>query len=86
MSYSSLMHGLKLAGVELDRKTLADIAVAPYVVRFEEERPGCLPPATGEWWSRLTSREAWRIAEIGSYSDDTARSAREAMADPIADY
>ena len=27
MSYSSLMHGLKLAGVELDRKTLADIAV-----------------------------------------------------------
>ncbi len=27
MSYSSLMHGLKLAGVELDRKSLADIAV-----------------------------------------------------------
>jgi large subunit ribosomal protein L20 len=27
MSYSSLMHGLKLAGVQLDRKTLADIAV-----------------------------------------------------------
>jgi large subunit ribosomal protein L20 len=27
MSYSSLMHGLKLAGVELDRKVLADIAV-----------------------------------------------------------
>ena len=27
MSYSSLMHGLKLAGVDLDRKTLADIAV-----------------------------------------------------------
>jgi large subunit ribosomal protein L20 len=27
MSYSSLMHGLKLAGVELDRKTLADLAV-----------------------------------------------------------
>jgi len=27
MSYSSLMHGLKLAGVELDRKALADIAV-----------------------------------------------------------
>ena len=26
-SYSSLMHGLKLAGVDLDRKTLADIAV-----------------------------------------------------------
>jgi large subunit ribosomal protein L20 len=27
MSYSTLMHGLKLAGVTLDRKTLADIAV-----------------------------------------------------------
>jgi large subunit ribosomal protein L20 len=27
MSYSKLVHGLKLAGVELDRKTMADIAV-----------------------------------------------------------
>jgi large subunit ribosomal protein L20 len=27
MSYSSLMHGLKVAGIQLDRKTLADIAV-----------------------------------------------------------
>ena len=27
MSYSALMHGLKLAGVELDRKMLADLAV-----------------------------------------------------------
>jgi len=27
MSYSRLMHGLKVAGVRLDRKTLADIAV-----------------------------------------------------------
>ncbi len=27
MSYSQLMHGLRLAGVELDRKILADIAV-----------------------------------------------------------
>jgi large subunit ribosomal protein L20 len=27
MSYSQLMHGLALAGVELDRKVLADIAV-----------------------------------------------------------
>ena len=27
MTYSELMHGLKLAGVELDRKVLADIAV-----------------------------------------------------------
>ena len=27
MSYSQLIHGLKLAGIELDRKILADIAV-----------------------------------------------------------
>jgi large subunit ribosomal protein L20 len=27
MSYSQLMHGLRLAGVELDRKVLADLAV-----------------------------------------------------------
>ena len=27
MSYSQFMHGLKLAGVELDRKILADLAV-----------------------------------------------------------
>lgn len=27
MSYSRLMHGLKVAGVELDRKVLADLAV-----------------------------------------------------------
>ena len=27
LSYSKLMHGLKVAGIELDRKTLADIAV-----------------------------------------------------------
>ena len=28
MSYSTLMHGLKVAGVELDRKVLADLAVS----------------------------------------------------------
>ena len=27
MSYSQFMHGLKVAGIELDRKILADIAV-----------------------------------------------------------
>ena len=27
MSYSTFMHGLKLAGIELDRKVLADVAV-----------------------------------------------------------
>jgi large subunit ribosomal protein L20 len=28
MSYSTLMHGLKVAGIELDRKVLADLAVS----------------------------------------------------------
>ena len=65
-----------------ERLTLADIAVAPYVVRFEEERPGHLPDSTARWWSRFTSRPQWATAEIGGYVDDTARSAREAMADP----
>jgi large subunit ribosomal protein L20 len=27
MSYNQFMHGLKLAGIEVDRKVLADIAV-----------------------------------------------------------
>jgi large subunit ribosomal protein L20 len=27
MSYSQLMHGLKVAGVDLDRKVLADLAI-----------------------------------------------------------
>ena len=27
MSYGQFMHGLKLAGIELDRKVLADVAV-----------------------------------------------------------
>lgn len=65
-----------------ERLTLADIAVAPYVVRFEEERPGRMMPRTRQWWSQFTSRPPWRVAEIGPYADDTARSAREAMTDP----
>jgi glutathione S-transferase len=65
-----------------ERLTLADIAVAPYVVRFEEERPGRMAPRTRQWWSQFTSRPPWRVAEIGRYADDTARSAREAMTDP----
>jgi large subunit ribosomal protein L20 len=27
MSYSEFMHGMKLAGIEIDRKVLADVAV-----------------------------------------------------------
>ena len=47
MSYSQFMHGLKLAGIELDRKVLADIAVRDPETfrRFAERRPrgvGCL--------------------------------------------
>ena len=38
MTYGAFMHGLKLAGVELDRKVLADIAVrdAETFTRFAE--------------------------------------------------
>ena len=38
MTYSQLMHGLKLAGIDLDRKVLADIAVrdAETFSRFAE--------------------------------------------------
>jgi glutathione S-transferase len=59
--------------------TLADIAAAPYVVRFVEERPGCLPAATAAWWQRLTERPAYAVAEIGSYEDDSERCVREAF-------
>ena len=42
------------------RLTLDDLNVAPYVVRFEEERPGRLRQLTDEWWRRLTCRPSWR--------------------------
>jgi len=39
MSYSQFMHGLKLAGIEVDRKSLADIAVRdPQTFRRFAER------------------------------------------------
>lgn len=39
MSYSTLMHGLKLAGIEVNRKMLADIAVtdAPAFTALAEQ-------------------------------------------------
>ena len=42
MTYSQFMHGLKQAGIELDRKVLADIAVRDPETfrRFAETRPG----------------------------------------------
>jgi glutathione S-transferase len=66
------------------RFTLADIGAAPYVVRFEEERPGRLRPAVAAWWARLTARPSWRAAEIGTFTADSERSVAEAMADPPA--
>ena len=56
MSYGTFMHGLKLAGVELDRKVLADIAVrdAEGFGRLAEaakqalEAAGKLKPASAE--------------------------------------
>jgi glutathione S-transferase len=64
------------------RFTLADINVSPYVVRFEEERPGRLRPQVAEWWRLVTARPAWRTAEIGGFTADSERSVREAMPDP----
>jgi len=45
MSYGTFMHGLKLAGIELDRKVLADIAVRDPETfrRFAESAREALP-------------------------------------------
>ena len=45
MSYGTFMHGLKLAGIEVDRKVLADIAVrdADTFRRFVEAAREALP-------------------------------------------
>jgi large subunit ribosomal protein L20 len=45
MSYGTFMHGLKLAGIEVDRKILADIAVrdADTFRRFAEAAREALP-------------------------------------------
>lgn len=61
---------------------LADIAAAPYVVRFEEERPGRLTRSVARWWKALIARPSWHAARIGSYRGDDARSPREAVAGP----
>ena len=65
-----------------ERYTLSDLNAAPYVVRFEEERPGRLLPRTAAWWASLTARPAWKVAQIGTFEFDSERSVREAMADP----
>ena len=48
MSYSEFMHGMKLAGIELDRKVLADIAVrdADTFRRFAESAREAASSAT----------------------------------------
>ena len=45
MSYGTFMHGLKLAGIEVDRKVLADIAVRDPETfrRFAESAREALP-------------------------------------------
>ena len=45
MSYSEFMHGLKLAGIEVDRKVLADIAVRDPEMfrRFAEKAREAVP-------------------------------------------
>lgn len=45
LAYSELMHGLKIAGIELNRKVLADIALndAPSFVAIVEQAKGALP-------------------------------------------
>jgi glutathione S-transferase len=65
-----------------ERITLSDLHAAPYVVRFEEERPGHLLPKTREWWTRLIARPSWAAAQIGTFDFDSERSIAEAMADP----
>ena len=44
LSYSQFMHGLKLAGIELNRKILADLAVndAPAFAAVAEKAKACL--------------------------------------------
>ena len=66
MTYSQFMHGLKLAGVELDRKVLADIAVrdAETFRRFAERRPRGV--------GRLTYAEPTRTSLPGAAPPGTA--------------
>jgi glutathione S-transferase len=62
--------------------TLADVNTAPYVMRFEEERPGRLPPLTREWWQHILARPSWKPAQIGNFVEDVKRCIAEAMAEP----
>ena len=50
LSYSQLMHGLKTAGVEVDRKVLADLAVrdAGAFAQLAAQAKAALPAATAK--------------------------------------
>jgi large subunit ribosomal protein L20 len=47
LSYSRMIHGLNLAGVEIDRKVLADLAIfdKPAFAALAEQAKANLPPA-----------------------------------------
>ena len=64
--------------------TLADIHAAPYVRRFEEERPGRLGARAVAWWQALCARPGYQAAEMGPFLDDMDRTTRDAIADPDA--
>jgi large subunit ribosomal protein L20 len=53
INYSQLMHGLKLAGVELDRKVLADLAV---------NQPEAFTAVAAQAKNALETRESARAA------------------------
>jgi large subunit ribosomal protein L20 len=50
LSYNQFMHGLKGAGIELDRKSLADLAVADPAAfaAVAEKAKAALPPGDGD--------------------------------------
>lgn len=52
-----------------DAFSLADIAAAPYVVRFTEIAPTELArwPMAAEWWSRITARPSYAQAVMGPF-------------------
>lgn len=52
MNYSTFMHGLKLAGIELDRKVLSDIAI------HDEKGFGAIAKTVGEALKKATKKAA----------------------------
>ena len=48
MSYSTLIHGLKVAGIDLNRKVLADIAVNDAKEKSKQGAVTIIPPQPGD--------------------------------------